>query len=162
MGSIAAQNNRKRPPRKGEGRPTKYTKELGDLFCQRIANGWSMRTVCDGDDMPVPSTIFEWIRNHEEFSKQYAQATEERTEAHQEKVLEIGDESIQAAQDSDPKAASAVVQAYKLKADNLKWHMSKMKPKKYGDKVDVTSAGEAIKGNTILFKDFDSNGTNGQ
>lgn len=147
----------KRAPRPGEGRPTTYTKARGIELCKRIANGWSLRTVCESDDMPDITTVFEWIREHEEFSLQYAISTEERTEAHQEKILEIGDESIEAAQNVDPKAAGAVVQAYKLKADNMKWHMSKMKPKKYGDKVDLTSGGEAIKGNTIVFDRFDKN-----
>jgi hypothetical protein len=32
--------------------------------------------------------------------------------------------------------------------------MAKMKPKKYGDKLDMTSDGKAIQGNTIIFKDF--------
>jgi hypothetical protein len=32
--------------------------------------------------------------------------------------------------------------------------MAKMKPKVYGDKVDVTSDGKQIKGNTIVFGNF--------
>ena len=32
----------------------------------------------------------------------------------------------------------------RLKADTLKWAMSKMFPKKFGDKVDVTSGGKEI------------------
>lgn len=144
----------KRAPRKGEGRPSLYTKELGDSVCEGIANGWSLRTVCNEEDMPALTTVFKWIREIPEFTQQYASATSERTEAHSESLLEMGDDAIGKAQDVDPKSAGAVVQAYKLKADNLKWSMSKMKPKKYGDKVDVTSAGEAIKGNTIVLKDF--------
>lgn len=107
--------------------------------------------------MPSLETIFRWIREYSEFRDQYARATEERTEAHNETMLDIGDDSIEAAYASDPKAANAVVSAHKLKADNLKWVMSKMKPKKYGEKVDVTSDGKAIEGNTIILKDF--NGT---
>lgn len=140
--------------RKDEGRPSKYTKELGDNVCEGIANGWSIRSVCDKEDMPALTTVFKWIREIPEFTQQYAKATEERSEAHNESLLEMGDEAIEKAQNVDPKASGAVVQAYKLKADNFKWSMSKMKPKKYGDKVDVTSAGEAIKGNTIILSDF--------
>lgn len=113
-----------------------------------------MRTVCAADDMPAMSSVFKWLREHESFSEQYARATKERTEAHNEKMLDIGDDSIDAAHNADPKAANAVVSAYKLKADNLKWVMSKMQPKKYGDKLDVVSDGKAIQSNTIIFKDF--------
>lgn len=125
-------------------RPSEYTQEIGDRICQEIGNGWSLRTVCDAEDMPNMSTIFEWIRKYEAFSKQYAVACEERTEAHNESLLEMGDEAKNLAQSVDPKASSAVVQAIKLKADNLKWHMSKMKPRKYGDKLDLTSGGEKL------------------
>lgn len=134
----------KRAPRKGEGRPSIYTKKLGDSVCEGISNGWSVRTVCAEDAMPGLTTVFKWIRELPEFAKQYAQACEERTEAHNESLLEMGEEAIEKAQDVDPKAAGAVVSAYKLKADNLKWSMSKMKPKKYGDKLDMTTNGKDL------------------
>lgn len=125
-------------------RPSIFTKKLGDKICQEIANGWSIRTVCGAENMPSLSSVFKWIREKPEFSQQYARATEERTEAHSESLLEMGDDAIEKAQEVDPKASGAVVQAYKLKADNLKWSMSKMKPKKYGDKLDLTSGGEKL------------------
>jgi hypothetical protein len=37
----------------------------------------------------------------------------------------------------DPKRANAIVQAYKIRVDNLKWIASKLKPKKYGDKLTL-------------------------
>lgn len=127
------------------GRPTTYTKELADKICEKIAEGKSMRSVCrNNDEMPALSTVFLWFREHPEFSEQYARACEERTEAHHEILLDLGDEAIDLAQEVNEKASSAVVQAVKLKADNLKWVMSKMKPKKYGDKVDVTTAGKEL------------------
>ena len=130
--------------RKNEGRPSIYTKELGDSVCESISNGWSIRTVCTEETMPGLTTVFKWIREIPEFAQQYAQACEERTEAHSEALLEMGEEAIEKAQEVDPKASGAVVQAYKLKADNLKWSMSKMKPKKYGDRLDLTSLGEKL------------------
>lgn len=126
------------------GRPTKYTKILANTICQQLALGQSLRKVCDGETMPEVKTVFNWFRIHKDFLQQYEQATQERTEYHQELLLEMGDEAIAHAETSDPKASGAVVSAYKLKADNLKWSMSKMKPKKYGDKIDLTSDGKAL------------------
>ena len=59
-------------------------------------------------------------------------------------MLDFGDQAIELAESADPKAAGAMVQAVKLKADNLKWVMSKMKPKKYGDKLDMTTNGKDL------------------
>ena len=120
-------------------RPTDYTPELASKICEQLAEGKSLRTVCLADDMPDKSTVFNWFRKFPEFVDQYARAKEESAEAHNELLLDLGDEAISLSQEVDPKSSSAVVQAVKLKADNLKWVMSKMKPKKYGDKVDVTS-----------------------
>lgn len=125
-------------------RPSEYTQESADKICSLLADGMSLRAVCREEKMPDKATVFRWLREHKEFRDQYARATEERTEAQSEILLEIGDESIEAAHSADPKAANAVVSGYKLKADNLKWSMSKMKPKKYGDKIDVTSGGEKL------------------
>lgn len=136
------------------GRPSKYSQEIADEICRQISQGYSLRKICLDEDMPSGVTIFSWLRTNEEFLKQYNIACEERVESQHEMIADIGDEAIDAAQEVDPKASGAVVNAYKLKADNLKWSMSKMKPKKYGDKVDVTSGGEAIKGNNIIIGDF--------
>lgn len=126
------------------GRPSDYTQDLADKICEYIGNGSSMRSICLLESMPEMQTIWRWLREKPSFSEQYNKATVERAEAHNESLLDFGDAAIELAQEVDPKASGAVVQAYKLKADNLKWSMSKMKPKKYGDKLDVTTGGEKL------------------
>jgi len=143
--------------RKRRGAPTIYSPELAAEFCKRISHGRSLRNVCKDPDMPDASVIFDWMPKYPEFAEQYARACEERTEAHNEILLDLGDDALAEAKKANPKKANAVVSAVKLKADNLRWVMSKQKPKKYGDKVDLTSGGEPIKGNTIVLKDFSGN-----
>lgn len=136
------------------GRPTEYTQELADTICGLIAEGNSLRTICRMDGMPDKSTVFCWLRDKKDFQDQYVRATDERVEAQHEDLLELGDEAVSLAQTVNEKVSNAVVQAVKLKADNLKWSMSKMKPKRYGDKTDITSDGKAIQGNAIVFTNF--------
>lgn len=137
------------------GRPTSYTPELAINLCEYLALGESLRTVCAREGMPSIGTIFVWLRDNKSFHEQYARAKEESAEADHETLKDLGDEAIALAQKLKGPQASAAVQAVKLKADNIKWSMSKLKPKKYGDKVDLTSDGSAIQGNTIIFKKFD-------
>jgi hypothetical protein len=40
-----------------------------------------------------------------------------------------------------------------LKVDALKWVVSKMLPKKYGDKIDITSGNEKISQPQIIVRD---------
>lgn len=126
------------------GRPTDYTQELADTICTEIARGNSLRKIEKMEGMPSGVTIFAWLRTYPEFLKQYERACDERTDFQNELILEIGDEAISHSQTVDPKASNAVVSAYKLKADNLKWSMSKMKPKKYGDRLDHTTNGKDL------------------
>lgn len=142
------------------GRPTDYTQELGDRICEKIAEGKSMRSVCREEDMPGLSTVFRWIRDIKEFQEQYARACEERTEALSEEILDIADDGINDWMEVEYKdntvwkVNNEAVQRSRLRVDTRKWIMSKMKPKKYGDKVDVTSGGDKITGNTIVFESF--------
>lgn len=94
--------------------------------------------------MPSMTTLFRWLRENEEFQKQYAQAKQESAHADDEMLQEIGDEAIKESKEVGDKRANAVVSAYKLKADNLKWAMSKKMPKKYGDKIDMTTNGKDL------------------
>ena len=126
------------------GRPTKYSQKLADIIYEKLAQGISLRTVCKSEELPDIATVFRWLREREEFRNQYARAKEESAEAMNETLQDLGDDAIRLSQEVDSKASNAVVQAVKLKADNMKWAMSKMKPKKYGDKIDVTSDGKAL------------------
>ena len=132
------------------GRPTKYSQALVDKVCDGIIEGNSMRTVCKPDDMPAPSTIFLWLRTHKEFSEQYARACEERTEAMSEDILDIADDgtndwvTVDTENGSYEKLNGEALQRSRLRVDTRKWLMSKMKPKKYGDKLDLSSESTVV------------------
>ena len=102
------------------GRPSKYSEELADAICTRLAQGESMRSVCRDEDMPVMDTMWRWIREKEDFSEQYARAKQESADAIIEDILDIADEGEDVARD-------------RLRIDARKWVASKLKPKKYGD-----------------------------
>lgn len=132
------------------GRPTKYNERLATEFCKRIALGNSMRTVCKSDDMPDVSTIFDWLRIHEDFAKQYARACEERAEAYVEEIFDIADDAHNDWMEEEYKGRTRTVvnreaiERSKLRADVRKWYASKVRPKKYGDKLDLTTDGKEL------------------
>ncbi|MEI6580814.1 MAG: hypothetical protein WCO07_01435 [bacterium] len=117
------------------GRPTKYTKELADRICSKLAEGISLRTICLGEDMPEKEAVFRWIRTYPEFQLQYAHAKEESADAMSEEILDLSDGAIAVIKGGAEKKSSALAQAVRLQVDTRKWIMSKMKPKKYGDKL---------------------------
>ncbi len=138
-----------------QGRPSIFTPELARIICDRLSEGESVRRICKDEDMPTASTIHQWnLEDKEGFSKQYAYAREMQAQHMFDEILEISDNSDGIVAAGDDKKASAFSQNQRLKVDTRKWYLSKVLPKVYGDKVDVTSDGKAIKGNNILIGDF--------
>lgn len=130
------------------GRPTTYTIEMADQMCEELAQGKSLRTVCAPDERPAISTFFKWLREHPEFSKQYAQAKEEAADMMTEDILDIADdgsndyvEVVQKNGEVKTVLNKEHVMRSRLRVDSRKWLASKLKPKKYGDKLDVEHAG---------------------
>ena len=130
------------------GRPTTYNKELADKICEELALGSSLRTVCGKEDMPSVKTVFNWMRTYQEFLHQYARAKEESADAMAEDMLDIADDGTNdymETEDGKIVYNGDSVQRARLRVDTRKWLMSKMKPKKYGDKLDLTNDGKSFK-----------------
>ena len=125
------------------GRPSDYTQELADEICQRLASGASMRTVCADDAMPCMTTVFKWLREKPEFTQQYTRAKEESADAMFEEMMDIADDGTNDWMEAHTKEGEALgwrengeaLQRSRLRVDTRKWALSKLKPKKYGDKI---------------------------
>ncbi len=119
------------------GRPTDFNQELADTIINRLMSE-SLRKICLEDSMPSRDTIYRWLTLHKDFSDQYVRACMIRREDRFEAMEEIPDKE-------------ADTQKARLKVDILKWQLSKENPKKYGDKVDLTSDGEKIQPVLVRF-----------
>lgn len=134
------------------GRPTKYTQDLADSICAELAMGLSLRTVCKPDEMPSLQTIFNWFRTQPTFLEQYTRAKEESADAMADEVLDIADNAtndwMEDNYDKGKTPGYALngenIQRSKLRVDTRKFLMAKMKPKKYGDKLDMTTNGKDL------------------
>jgi hypothetical protein len=132
------------------GRPNSYTPEIATKVCAELAMGRSLRSVCKQDDMPCIQSIFNWFHLFPEFVEQYARAKEESADAMAEEILAISDETeegktITVRGDGNEEVKTEDMLGHRrLKIDTRKWLMAKMKPKKYGDKLDMTSNGETL------------------
>lgn len=129
------------------GRPTDYCQEIAQAICLRLAEGESLRSVCRDEAMPPKGTVLRWIGVHPEFRDQYAQAKFDGAEALAEEMFEIADDGSNdwmelTDKDDNPygyKANGEHIQRSKLRIDTRKWYLSKIMPKKYGDKVQSES-----------------------
>ena len=103
-----------------------------DKVCEHIADGMSLRTACvEHDDVPHKETIRAWLAADEggALSVQYARARDEQADFYADEIVAISD-----GDDEPAKVRNRV--------DARKWVASKLKPKRYGDKLDVKHTGD--------------------
>ena len=141
-----------------------YTPEeknkIVDSICEDIQNGTALRKVLKKEGMPSSKTFFEWIDKDSEKVKQYARACEDRADLIFEEIFDIADN-----QESDvyvdgnglEQTNHNVIQRARLRFDARKWAVSKLNPKKYGDKLDFTTNGKDITSVTRMIVDESTN-----
>lgn len=110
-------------------RPSKYSEELVNEICEKIAGGESVRSICSREDMPERETIRLWLKDKPEFLGQYARAKEEGAETFEDDII-----------DAIKNVNANNAQAVKVKTDTLFKLMALRNPKKYNSKVDLTSS----------------------
>lgn len=126
-----------------------FTKEIGDKICERIAEGESLRSICLDDDMPCLTTVRNWLTKGDmkegdeyvSFLLHYARAREDQADY----FFDQGVDLIKKMQSKeiDPNTG-------RVSFDILRWSAGRMKPKKYGDKVDLDLGGNVtIKVNDV-------------
>jgi len=156
------------------GRPTKYNQELGNTFCKLLSQGYSLRRACK--ELRInPQSVYNWFENYPIFLEQYARAKQESADAMAEEILFIADDSTGDYSEDEQNGNKGIrklnnenVQRSRLRVDTRKWLMAKMKPKKYGDQLDITSKGDKIiiipsdlieKNNKIINADYTNTST---
>ena len=132
-------------PRKDRYRTPEKKAEQIEQILALMHGGFSLTRACKTVNI-TPAAFLQWAEKDEELDKQYARAREACIEKMADDVLEISDE--EPAVDSFGKIDSGDVQNRKLRVDTRKWLLSKLAPKKYGEKVqqEITGAdGGALK-----------------
>ena len=136
---MAAKNSATRsaqqPSSRKVGRPSIRTPENAKAVCDLIASGNSLRQIGKIKGMPSKPAIVEWLNEDETFAAQYARARAEQADHQFDEIQEISDEVPPLV---DGKMDSAFVAWQRNRVDVRKWRMSKLLPKKYGDKLALT------------------------
>lgn len=129
------------------GRHSDFTQQLADQICERIADGESLRSICEEDEMPNKATVFRWLAANKEFCDQYARARETQADSLFDEILAIADDGhndwmLRKHGDDERWVENGeVLRRSSLRVDARKWMAGKLRPKKYGDKVTQEHTG---------------------
>jgi hypothetical protein len=116
------------------GRPTKYSIELATNICADIAtSSISLKSICEKYNIGV-STVWEWLADKKEFTDMYARAKQEQADYLIEELLTVANND---SKDGTPFVGGNFIQRDRLKIDTMKFIASKLRPDKYGDKLNL-------------------------
>jgi hypothetical protein len=134
------------------GRPTDYTPELALDICERIAAGAGLRRICKRSGMPDPSTVYRWLLHPErdDFREQYTRAREHQADTHADEIVHLSDTpklgvstSTKTTRIGDVEVSETTTKRgdmlghRRLQVDSRKWIAAKLRPKKYGDRLEL-------------------------
>lgn len=106
-----------------------YPLETRQAILDRVQNGESLRSICEQDGMPDKATVCRWLDADPEFATKYARAREDQADGIFDGMSEIEDSVISGS--LRPDAARVVL-------ESRRWRAEKLKPKKYGSKIEAT------------------------
>lgn len=98
--------------------------------------------------MPAQSTVYLWLESKPDFSEQYATSRDCGLDAMAEETLEIADDGTNDWMKRQNKDGSTVdvvdsehINRSRLRVDTRKWYLSKLAPKRYGERLQHEHSG---------------------
>ena len=130
--------------KKGMGRPVLYGLDnpIWETIVEGIADGKSLSSVLKAPNMPSHALARLMIRDNVVFREAYERALQHRADRLAEEILELADEDPP--KGLEGASLNAWVQNKRLRVDTRKWIASKLKPKTYGDRIDVSVVDQRI------------------
>ncbi len=110
--------------------------KVWDYILDQIANGRTLVSIVAEPDMPSYAWCTHHLRLDPELKHRYEQAVDSRVEFMASEFIDLADSQMP--EGLDGTAQSAWVQQLKLKLWARTWVMSKLKPRKYGERLDVS------------------------
>ena len=109
--------------------------KISQMVLDGMRSGLSAYKACQKAGVPQ-STFSRWVDDDATLAENYARAREDLIELMAEQVLQLSDQDVPMS--GDGKKDWQAIQKHKLQVDSRKWLLSKLAPKKYGDKLEVS------------------------
>ena len=113
---------RKRPATAG----LRYTREIGEAICARLAEGESLSSIVRDPDMPAYGTVMKWLQRVPAFEEMYIDAREIQADY-------LFDEARDVAKAATPNG----VWVARLQFDVIRWQRARLAPRIYCERVVV-------------------------
>lgn len=138
------------------GRPVEAVpQDTAEEIIEWISAGKTLREFCRQEGNPNWRTVYLWIEKDDEFAGRFARARDMGTDAIAEECLAIIDTEAEIAETTSENGGStrrdsAHVAWMKNRVEMRLKLLAKWNPKKYGDKLDLTSDGKQVGLNIMI------------
>lgn len=125
------------------GRPSSYTDDKAAEICARLAGGEPLTRICRDEHLPDVATVYRWLIAKESFREMYARAREDQADTLADEIQAIADEPMVGVKTTTKpngdveKVEGDMIEHRRLRVDARKWIAAKLKPRKYGDKLEL-------------------------
>lgn len=129
--------------------------------CDLMAQGQSVRAICKANpDFPREYTIRQWGMAPE-FATQYARAREAMLDFWADEIVDIADDTSRDTIETEKGEIPNTewINRSRLRVDSRKWIMSKLSPRKFGDRIEVAGDPDAPLMQLIIRKEVKDAGS---
>lgn len=126
------------------GRPVKWPPEhpVWQEIVDKVSSGKSLSLVISELKHPTWSNFQAMLAQDDRLRVAYDKAVQDRADRLADEILELADQVMP--EGLEGSMASAWVQQKRMQVDARKWIASKLKPRTYGDRIDMTVRDERI------------------
>lgn len=135
--------------------------EIWNSILAEMISGRSLRSIINDPGMPNRDTIYDWLAKDEKKSDQYARCASIRADIIFDELMDIADSTDDDLINLDNGKQAVnhhVIMRDRLRVDARKWILSKMNPKKYGDKLEIENRGTTDMPPVFNFKNLNDDG----
>jgi len=141
-----------------------FSEEIAATICDRLMGGESLRDICEDEGFPSARTVHRWLADpspeRDPFRQQYAHAREVQADTLFDEILTIADDARNdwmvkrdyKGENIGWQENGEAMQRSRLRVDARKWMAGKLRPKVYGEKLDLNHSGN-VTVNVLRFTD---------
>lgn len=127
------------------GRPSDFTPALAERILASLEEGKSLRAICAKAGMPARGTVHRWLNEIPDFRDRYARSRDIGLDVMADDLLRIANtpklgKTKKTSGESVEVTEGDMISHRRLVVDTMKWYLSKMAPRRYGDRLELSGA----------------------
>jgi hypothetical protein len=115
-----------------------YSEHVALRICEQLADGKTLKQICRAKGSPARSTVYAWLAEHPEFNTMFQTARNEHIDNEFDRLDDLVNQKPPT--DAYGRVDQGWVANQKVKVAALQWKLSKLRPREFSDRMELTGA----------------------